>query len=155
MQPAIESWGTTAGQDPSWRDEFNWTGTRDLTSVLSIPAAIDFLERVGVEPFRQRSHLLARQARQQITAVTGLDPLSPDETDWYASMASLPLPPGDAVRLQDALWERHQIEVPIFDWHGQRVVRVSCQMYTSPSDVERLACALRSLLDLAEFRRSE
>jgi isopenicillin-N epimerase len=151
---AIESWGVTWGQPPSWRDEFNWTGTRDPTSVLAIPAAINFLERVGVETFRQRSHYLAQQARAMITAWTGLAPLSPDDTAWYASMAALPLPPGEGPPLQDALWRRHRIEVPIFEWQGQRLVRVSCQMYTSLSDLERLVEALKSLLASSEFHSS-
>lgn len=154
IQPAIESWGLSYGQPPSWRDEFNWSGTRDATSVLSIPAAIDFLERVGAQAFRDRSHHLARQAREQITDWTGLSPLSPDDTAWYASMAALPLPPGEGPPLQDALWQRHRIEVPIFEWQGQRLVRVSCQMYTSPSDIERLVAALRSLLAGSEFRQT-
>lgn len=152
VRSAIESWGVTWGQPPSWRDEFNWTGTRDPTSVLAIPAAIDFLERIGVGAFRQRTHHLAHQAREKISAWTGLAPLSPDETAWYASMTSLPLPPGEGPPLQDALWRRHQIEVPIFEWQGQRLVRVSCQMYTSPGDLERLLSALQSLLATSEFR---
>ena len=122
--------------------------------MLVIPAGIDFLERIGVDAFRQRTHLLARQAREAITAWTGLAPLSLDDTAWYASMVSLPLPPGEAMPLQDALWQRYRIEVPIFEWQGQRLVRVSCQMYTGPSDVERLSLALRSLFDSSEFRHS-
>ncbi|HEY2840886.1 MAG TPA: aminotransferase class V-fold PLP-dependent enzyme [Pirellulales bacterium] len=155
VRSAIESWGVTQGQPASWRDEFNWTGTRDPTSLLVIPAAIDFLERIGVEAFRQRSHYLAQMARQTISDWTGQAPLCPDDTAWYASMASLPLPPGEAMPLQDALWQRHRIEVPIFEWLGQRLVRVSCQMYTSPSDIERLSCALQSLLEGSEFRNSQ
>ncbi|MBI2826753.1 MAG: aminotransferase class V-fold PLP-dependent enzyme [Planctomycetia bacterium] len=149
IEPPIVSWGRTIGQEPSWRDEFNWSGTRDVTPCLSVPAGIDFLEAVGIESFRRRTHWLARQARDMITALTGRAPLVPDDPAWYGSMISLPLPPGEAAPLQDALWERFKIEVPIFEWQGRRLVRVSCQLYTGTADIERLRDALASLLDLA------
>jgi selenocysteine lyase/cysteine desulfurase len=37
-------------------------------------------------------------------------------------------------------------EAPIFAWHGQRLVRVSCQVYTHPQDIDRLVEALAVLL---------
>jgi len=148
IQPAIISWGWTFGQDPSWRDEFNWTGTRDPTPVLCIPAALDFLESIGVDAFRQRTHFLAKLARARISALTGLRALVPDDPAWYGSMISLPVPADDAPRLQDALWEQFWIEVPVFDWQDRKLVRVSCQVYTSPEDIDRLTVALGQLLHL-------
>ena len=148
IQPAIISWGRTLGQDPSWRDEFNWTGTRDPTPLLCIPAALDFLSTIGIEAFRRRTHCLAQLARRRITALTGLPALVPDDRTWYGSMIALPLPPGAAASLQDALWEQFRIEAPIFDWQGRRLVRVSCQMYTNPDDIERLTKALAGMLSL-------
>ncbi len=151
IQPAIVSWGSTIGQEPSWRDAFNWTGTRDATPWLCVPAGIEFLERVGVDAFRQRTHYLARRAREAIGNLTGLEPLVPDDAQWFASMAAVPLPPGPRGPLQDALWNEEQIEVPIVHWHDRRLVRVSCQMYTSPADIERLTGALGRLLARPEF----
>jgi isopenicillin-N epimerase len=144
VQPAILSWGRhpTWKEDLSWRDEFAWMGTRDPAAWLSVPAAIDFLrQECGLALFRQHTHELARLARERIVAWTGLEPLVPDDPAWYGSMISLPLPPGDARALQEALW-RQQIEVPIIDWQGQRLVRVSCHLYTQAEDIERLAGAL-------------
>ena len=95
VRSAIESWGVTWGQPPSWRDEFNWTGTRDPTSVLAIPAAIDFLERVGVEAFRQRTHYLgAASPRSRSPPGPAWRRFSPDDTAWYASMACAPAAAG-------------------------------------------------------------
>ena len=103
VRPAIVSWGRTpAGEAPSWRDEFHWTGTRDPAAVLSIPAAIDFFESLGPAEFRRRTHALARHLREQITSLTGLPPLTPDSEACYASMVAVPLPAGAAQPLQDA-----------------------------------------------------
>jgi len=67
VRPAIISWGRTLdGDEPSWRDEFHWLGTRDTTAWLTVPAAIDFLENFGVERFRRETRELAHYARQRI-----------------------------------------------------------------------------------------
>ena len=58
----------------------------------------------------------------------------------------LPMPPGDRRELQDALWHRFRIEVPVFEWNGLRLLRVSTHLYNTPEDVDRLAAALRELL---------
>jgi isopenicillin-N epimerase len=44
VQPIVVSWGRSlSGRTPSWQDEFIWSGTRDPSSFLAVPAAIDFL----------------------------------------------------------------------------------------------------------------
>jgi isopenicillin-N epimerase len=155
VRPAIVSWGRTLeGDSPSWRDEFHWLGTRDTTAWLAVPAAIDFLEGVGLNEFRRETHELARYARERIGELTAevaagraagdLEPLTPDEPVWYGSMAAMPLPPGEAEPLMRALWERHGIEVPIIDWSGRRLIRVSCHVYNTRADVDRLVGALKA-----------
>ncbi len=148
VQPAVLSWGRHPPwkQELSWRDAFTWLGTRDPAAWLSGPAAIEFLQdHVGLTLFRERTHELARYARQRIEALTGLPALTPDDAAWYGSMISLPLPPGDALALHRALWSE-QIEVPIFEWQGQRLLRVSCHIYTQQAEIDRLVAALARLL---------
>jgi isopenicillin-N epimerase len=67
-------------------------------------------------------------------------------------MITLPLP-GDAEApargrrdpLQNALWEKHRIEVPIVHWKGRRFVRVSCHLYNREDEIDRLLEALKEL----------
>jgi isopenicillin-N epimerase len=107
----------------------------------------------GLALFRQRSHALAQFARQKLCARTGLEPMIPDSEQWYGPMIALPLP--DSVGepnqnhwhpLQQEIWQRHHIEVPIVNWHGRRYVRVSCHMYNTRADIDRLDAALEELL---------
>ena len=146
VEPLVVSWGPGAGEPATWQSEFNWPGTRDFTSWLTIPAAVAFLESVGLDAFRERTHALARLAREQIGDVTGLEPLVPDSPAWYGSMISLPLPDGPSNPLREALWDQYRIEAPIIDWQGRRLIRPCCHLHTTPADVERLAAALRRLL---------
>jgi isopenicillin-N epimerase len=149
VRPSVVSWGRTLdGHPPGWRDELNWIGTRDPSAFLAVPAAIDLLESVGLPAFRQRTHHLAQLARQRIEAVTGLPGISPDLPAWYRSMVALPVPRPAAAApdLQRALWQRNGIEAPLVAFGEQCLVRVSCHLYTSSEDVEKLAQALKELL---------
>lgn len=147
VEPVVLSWGRLRPDRPErWSDEFYWLGTRDPSALLATGAAIDFLQDVGLELFRQRTHFLAQYARQRLLELTGLEPLVPDSPIWYGSMAHAPLPPGEAKPLQDALWRQHGIEVPIVEFAGRRWIRVSCHLYTQQADIDALVDALRELL---------
>ncbi len=145
VRPPQLSWGLLLPDRPQqWWEEFVWTGTRDPSAYLCVPAAIRFLERVGLEAFRARTHALAQYARQQLVDLFGTQPLVPDSPDWYTAMAHVPLPPGPGRPLQNRLWEQYGIEVPIVEFQGNRYVRVSCHLYNTPAHVDRLTMALKS-----------
>jgi isopenicillin-N epimerase len=147
VRPPLLSWGRLLPKVPeSWSEEFCWSGTRDPSPFLTVPAAIDFMERAGLEFFRSGSHELARHARLRLVELTRLDAIVPDSPDWYGSMALVPLPPGDPYALQSALWERGGIEVPITLWGGARHIRVSCHFYNDRSQIDRLVALLGTLL---------
>ncbi|MGC1274438.1 MAG: aminotransferase class V-fold PLP-dependent enzyme [Planctomycetaceae bacterium] len=155
FRPIVTSWGgSLSGRAASWKDEFTWSGTHDPAPYLAVPAAIEFLEAVGVDRFRDRMHALAKLARDRIVALTGLQPFVADSPQRYGSMISLPLPPLDGFEgghgridpLQSALWHEHGIEVPVAHWGGRRLLRVSCHLYNTPDDVDRLTTAVGRLL---------
>lgn len=149
LGPLTLSWGQLPPEDVShWSDEFLWSGTRDPSAYLAIPAAIDFMEEVGLETFRQQGHALAQYAREQLVDLTGLQPLVTDDPRWYGCMAQHPLPAGDARQLQDDLWNQYSIEVPIVEWNNRRFVRVSCHLYNDRQQVDQLVSALNHLLTL-------
>ncbi|MDB5384614.1 MAG: Isopenicillin-N epimerase, partial [Planctomycetaceae bacterium] len=150
LAPLVVSWGgSVAGLPATWQDEYNWLGTRDSTAILSIPSAIEFLEQAGWTTFRESTHDLAQVARQRVSELTGLAPLVPDSAEWYGPMISLPLPlqglsapeQGHRDPLHDKLWSEYQIEIPITWWRGKRLLRVSCHLYNTTDDIDRLVDA--------------
>src|SRR5262249_50471784 len=94
-------------------------------------------------------------ARRVLCEALDIAPPSPES--MLGSLASVPLPDGrDAPSprrprqdpLQNALFERYAIEVPVMGWPAtpRRLIRISAQLYNSLADYERLAEALRTLL---------
>lgn len=147
IRPPYLSWGRLPPTRPSsWADEFLWSGTRDYAAIFAIPAAIDFIESIGLATFRDHARRLACYAREQLVQLTGLTPIVPDHPDWYCSMAHVPLPPGSRQPLQDQLWQQFRIEVPIVEWNGGRYIRVSCHLYNDAAQIDELVRGLRSLL---------
>jgi isopenicillin-N epimerase len=147
IQPMQQSWGLLRPAEPkTWDDEFVWTGTRDPSAYLAIPSAIRFLQEVGLEDFRGRTHYLAQYARRELAQFSSDSPIAPDSSNWYGSMAHMPLPPGDSNEFQKKLWSQFGIEVPIVSWNERRWIRVSCYLYNRQSEIDTLVSALRTLL---------
>jgi isopenicillin-N epimerase len=160
IRPLVVSHGATSlRKDRSrFRLEFDWMGTTDPTAYLSVPAAIQFLERLapgGVRELYARNHELALAARNALARALAVKAPTPDA--MIGAMASLPMPDATSAAppdppaidpLQDAMMDRHHIEVPIFPWPSwpKRCVRVTAQAYNTLAQYEKLGRALAAEL---------
>ena len=61
-------------------------------------------------------------------------------------MRAVELPSGDARELWQRLYEEHRVEVPVYEWDGRRVLRVSTGPYNDEGDLDRLVTALATLV---------
>ena len=148
LEPLIISWGYQADNPgPSlFLDHFERTGTHDPAAYLSVPAAIAFQRAHDWPRVRAACHLLAREARERITALTGLPQIAPDSSEWWQQMCTCPVPPINAQHLKDRLWDDYQVEIPVSSRNGQTSVRVSIQAYNRREDVDRLLDGLTATL---------
>jgi isopenicillin-N epimerase len=148
LEPLIVSWGWEAESPGPSRfvDHHEWQGTRDIAPFLAVPAAIRFMAQHDWPQVRRRCHELVRSARQAVTELIGLEPITPDGPEWFAQMVALPLPRCDPQLLQQQLLARYRIEIPIITWNGRQFARISVQGYNTPADVDALVAALTVLL---------
>jgi isopenicillin-N epimerase len=132
--------------------EFDWIGTHDPSAVMSLPTALRYMNGVlpgGLPALRDRNHALVVRARALLMDALGVQAPCPPE--MLGAMATLPLPsptPMPAPALYEALWRKHRIEAPVFDWpaSGRPMMRICAQIYNDLSQYERLANAVRSEL---------
>jgi isopenicillin-N epimerase len=147
LEPLVVSHGwNTAHSDSRLQDNFGWTGTADPSSYLSISDAIDFQQTHNWAAVREACHSLASYARRAIQELTGLDPICPDSREWYSQMFTARLPQHLDHELRERLWEQFRIEVPVFRWNEQAMIRVSVQAYNSARDVDCLLAALETVI---------
>jgi isopenicillin-N epimerase len=120
-----------------------WTGTRDYSAYLCVPKAIDFFQQLDWHWIDQRNHALACYAREQISRMPGAEAVTPEGREWFGWMVAVWLPEGDHSTLQRRLWERYRIEVPIVHFANRWLVRMSCHLYNTSADIDRLQQALK------------
>ena len=124
-----------------------WQGTRDPAAYLSVPAEIRFQAERDWPRVRAECHELLREARRRIEELTGLPGICPDSAEWCTQMAAFPLPACDAAALQRRLYDEFRVEVPVVEWNGRQLLRVSVQRYNTPGDVDSLLEALAVALE--------
>lgn len=177
IEPLITSHGRNAPPRDTqgrsrFRLNFDYVGTLDYARWLATPACAPLLSqwaaelgqppggRDGLDGFRAHNRQLALGARAALLAALGTEPPCPES--MVGSMAAVMLPPHPpqldealaarptlyADALQDALLERHRVQVPIIRFPGLRGrwVRISAMLYNRPQQYEHLADALREEL---------
>ena len=129
---AIVSWGYEEPATFLTRTERQ--GTRDPAAYLAVPDAIAFTKE---HDDRARCVALAREARRDLCALLGTEPIAPEE--MVLQMASVRLPAPDHT-LSQRLWDEHRIEIPVS--HDGELLRISIAAYNDRADVDRLLSAL-------------
>ena len=131
-------------------NEFNWQGTRDITSWLCVSDAIEWFERIGWDSVMRHNHELAVWVQQMLCDRWNVKPASPVNGTMLGSMATVQLPEQATLRrkfpeflqLRERLYNDYRIEVPVVDWMNKLWVRPCCQIYNKPQQYEALADAV-------------
>lgn len=145
--PTTISHGLTAPRADRSRFQllFGWTGTVDPTPFLCVPEAIRVVGALlagGWPEVMADNHKLAVAARDQLCAALAIAAPAPDAL--LGSLVTVPLPDGPDAPLQEALWARDAIELPVFAWPAapRRCLRVSLHLHNAIAQIEHLVAAL-------------
>ena len=109
-------------------------GTRDSAAYLSVPEAIAFQREHDV---RDRCVALTREARRDLCALLGTEPIAPEEMVLQMASVRLPAPDPD---LSQRLFDEHRIEIPVS--HDGTLLRISIAPYNDRADIDKLLSAL-------------
>jgi isopenicillin-N epimerase len=136
IEPLVVSWGYH--EDADFGERHGWQGTRDPAAYLTVPKAIEVHASFDLDAARE----LADEAVRRLGPF-GLRPLRGTTAPLMRALTVRTPDP-------DALWRRlveeHRVEVPVYDWEGLALLRISIGPYNDEADVERLVTAVgRSL----------
>jgi isopenicillin-N epimerase len=148
LKPLVVSWGyeSEMPSGSNFIDHHEWWGTRDMAAFLSVPAAIQFQDDNHWDNVRDSCHALTAYAQKRICELTGLAPLHSQSDVWFAQMAAAPLPADTApILLKNRLYDEYRIEIPVYDWNGSKLIRISVQGYNTQRDIDKLIRALSEL----------
>jgi isopenicillin-N epimerase len=154
VRPMSASHGFTG----SLHEAFDWTGTLDPVTILTVPAALDFWDRHGGwDEVRRRQRAIVDDGAAQVARELGTSLAI--SNDFTAAMRIIELPvtlDADTARqVETALAEKHQIELSLMPLHGKSWARVCGQIYNEPSDYERLGVALGALISSAPMQLAQ
>jgi len=145
MRPLIVSWQDHEEYPLQW----DMLGTVDLSPWLAAPTSIEFYEKIGWHKVRAANTQRMRYGRDLVMAElgVGIDELREEELP----LGVVPLHKMEGGRegciaIQRKFAEVYKIEVPFTTACDQYFMRVSGQLYNTPSDYEALALAVRKEL---------
>jgi isopenicillin-N epimerase len=162
LDPLVISHGWTAdNKEPgvsgpfgnsAFVDEIEMQGTRDPSAWLAVPAALAFRREHDWHKVAADCSRLAQDTAARMRALTGLPALSTAQF-CAPQMVAMPLPPCDPLTVKEALLRDYNIEIPVFEWQGRFIARLSCQGYNTLRDMDVLVGALSDLLGLRSRER--
>lgn len=146
LDPLVVGWGYESNQPGPSRfiDHYEWTGTRDVSAYLAVPAAIQYFQDHNWDGVRAACHAMAINILERIAALCDQPLLSTPA--WYSQMACAPLHPGIDLPELSKLFQAHHIEVPLPNWNGRKLMRISVQAYTASEDLDCLYSTLKDFI---------
>lgn len=129
---------------------FDWPGTRDFSSWLSVEAAIAFRAGIGEEAIRGHCRETVLHSTARLAEALGGQRGAPPSMTGSMAAVRLPLKqrptPKLASRIRHEMRSQHAVEVDMNPFGGQMWVRLSSYLYNEPDDIEALIEAMPKVL---------
>lgn len=132
--------------------ESAWIGTRDYSSLLTVPKAIDFVKSLGVEKVMAYNHDLVWKAAVKMTMGWGTRIGAPESMVSTLSLIELPQALttkfDDMLKLRAHIRDHYNIECfPFLHKNGRFWIRLSAQIYNSEGDYDALYEAINKIVE--------
>lgn len=141
MKPLVVSWGSdipTVG-DGYFIDEHEFLGTRDHSPFLTIPYAIDWMERNDWPALQQQCRSLTESGVEQLCAIEGVTPIGVGGHDPVLQMGTVILPSNtNTDDMKTWLYNERNVEVVVHRWLDTPILRFSVHGHTTSNDIQLL-----------------
>ena len=147
LEPLIISWGWEESDKPSdlkFLDHNQYQGTNDISGYLSVPKAIEFLNKNNWTEISKTCKKNIIESRNILLETLKTEPICPN--DNLGQIASVQIKVSDRDHLYNYLKSK-KVVVPVISWNGLVFVRPSFQCYNTMKDIETLNQHLKKYLD--------
>jgi cysteine desulfurase/selenocysteine lyase len=161
LEPLEPAWGGGEMIKEVWIDRAQWNdlpwrfepGTPPIAEAVGLAAAVEYLEKVGMERVAAHERELTRLTLERLGAIEGVTlygPRNPEIKGAVVAFNVADLHPHDAAALLDeegiAVRAGHHCAMPLMRWLGLvGTLRASFSVYTSPEEIELLADRVAAL----------
>ena len=146
LDPLIIGWGWRDSETKlsNFQSNHQWWGTRDMSSYFCIPLAIMIHQEKEMVHSRIQCLSKIPIIRKEINNITKQSDICPNE--MLGHMASMIIPIENHLEIKNILINEYNIEIPIFNWKGKNLLRVSYYLYNQEKDINYLIKALKEIL---------
>jgi isopenicillin-N epimerase len=147
LKPLVVSWGYKSifPSESTFLDHHQMTGTRDFSAFLTVPKAIEFLEKNDWKSVRKACHQLGLINVKRFCELLNSNPLAPLTNEFYGQLFSIPIQTKEPEKLQKLLFNKYKIEIPVMRQDESVYLRYSIQVFNSQSDLDKLFEALSEI----------
>jgi selenocysteine lyase/cysteine desulfurase len=117
-------------------------GTRNVAPVVGLAAAAEWQSQVGRERIAARGRFLVDRLRAGLGTIEDIEILTPASSESSASMLTFRSPRLRHEVLFNRLFAEHRLRCRPVSELGLDAVRVSCHLFNTPSEVDRLVAAV-------------
>jgi isopenicillin-N epimerase len=130
-----------------YHQEFEWCGTRNVSSFLALSDAIEFYKNRGGSAIRAYNHDLVIRAAKMISKELNINFEVPE--DMIGSMVTLEMNDTkgqndkNPMEMRNHFLKEFNIEMPFFEFNNKLWFRISSQIYNEIQDYELLVSAIK------------
>jgi isopenicillin-N epimerase len=145
FDPLLISWGyeSAAPSSSRFQDYQQGQGTRDFSAFLTVPRAISFLKENDWPSIAAGCRAIVQKNAARFCHLVGSEPLCPIGDEFLGQMFSIPLQTTGPEKLQQHLFEKYRIEIPVMRQDKRILLRYSINAFNDQGDLDKLYSALQ------------
>ena len=120
-------------------------GTRDVSAYLTVPAILKFFADHDMPKRQAACRNTILEQYPVFCELLGTKPLCTVSDEFLGQMCSIPITTKDPLKLKEAMYQEHKIEIPIMQRGKEIYMRISYQVYNSIADLEYLKETVKKL----------
>ena len=153
FDPLVISWGykSASPSHSQFLDYHQMQGTRDFSAFLTIPKAIEYMKENNWNNVADDCAALARNNYQKFCDLFHTQPLCPINNYHLGQMCSVRINTIYAEQIQNTLFRKYKIEIPVMKHNGNTFIRYSINAFNSQFDLDILYAALKDIISETDW----